>query len=86
MPGVLIDVVRLLYRRASGVILTGIDRVSLAYVEHYRDSARAVLSLGPLAAALAPADSRRLFEQLLEPVRSGEARTVVGVTCRRCVG
>jgi glycosyltransferase involved in cell wall biosynthesis len=67
VPGILIDVMRLFFRRDAGVIPTGIDRVSLEYIRHYGGKARAVLSLGPLAAALSPSDSARMFRWLLDP-------------------
>jgi len=58
---------RLFFRREAGVIPTGIDRVSLEYIRHYRNGARAVLSLGPLAGALSKSDSLRMFQGLLDP-------------------
>jgi glycosyltransferase involved in cell wall biosynthesis len=67
VPGILIDVMRLFFRREQGLIPTGIDRVSLEYIRHYKDRARAVLSWGAPAAALSRADSMRLFEALLDP-------------------
>jgi len=67
MPEILIDVMRLFFRRDEGMIPTGIDRVSLEYIRHYGGSARAVLSLGPLAGALSRRDSQRVFEWLLHP-------------------
>jgi glycosyltransferase involved in cell wall biosynthesis len=66
VPGILIDVARLLHQRNTGRILTGIDRVTVEYIRHYADRARAVLSLGLLAAAASRADSARLFGKLLE--------------------
>jgi glycosyltransferase involved in cell wall biosynthesis len=62
---VLIDVMRLVFRRSLGTIPTGIDRVGLEYIRHYAPRARAVLSLGPLAAPLSREDSTRLFGELL---------------------
>jgi len=47
-------------------MLAGIDRVTLEYVRHYAGRARAVLSLGLLAAAATRADSARLFGRLLD--------------------
>src|SRR5262245_35200623 len=44
MPGLLVDVTRLLYRRLRGRLPTGIDRVSLEYVRHFSGRGRAVLS------------------------------------------
>jgi glycosyltransferase involved in cell wall biosynthesis len=66
VPGILIDVTRLLYWRLSGQIPTGIERVGLEYIRHYADRARAVLSLGLPAAALSRADSTRFFRRLVE--------------------
>jgi len=66
MPCLLIDVTRLLYRRMTGRLPTGIDRVGLEYIRHF-SSARALLSWRGLSAALSRADSARLFELLLHP-------------------
>jgi glycosyltransferase involved in cell wall biosynthesis len=68
VAGILIDVARLFLRRTAGRLPTGVDRVGLEYIRHYGDRARAVLSLGPLAAALSRADSARLFRSLLDGV------------------
>jgi glycosyltransferase involved in cell wall biosynthesis len=62
---ILIDITRLFYRRSKGRLPTGIDRVSLEYIRHYRSHARAVLSLGPLSAVLSPKDSSIAFSALL---------------------
>jgi glycosyltransferase involved in cell wall biosynthesis len=66
VAGILIDVTRLFLRRTARRLPTGVDRVLAQYIRHYGSRARAVLSLGPLAAALSPADSQRLFRALLE--------------------
>ena len=66
MSRILIDITRPLYRRLGARFPTGIDRVGLEYVRHYGPGARAVLSLGPLAAALSPSDSERAFDALLQ--------------------
>jgi glycosyltransferase involved in cell wall biosynthesis len=63
LPRILIDVTRLLYRRVTGTLPTGIDRVSLAYIGHY-PGARAVLSLGPFSAILSEGDSREVLDRL----------------------
>jgi len=60
MPCLLIDVTRLLYRRMTGRLLTGIDRVGLEYIRHF-SAARALLSWRGLSAALSRADSALLF-------------------------
>lgn len=67
VPRILLDVTRLLYRRVTGSLPTGIDRVGLEYVRHYGSEARAVLSLGPFSALLSAADSRSAFDALLGP-------------------
>ncbi|MFM9901893.1 MAG: glycosyltransferase family 4 protein [Polaromonas sp.] len=42
MQEVLIDITRLIHRFMNKRLATGVDRVSLAYIRHYRDNARAV--------------------------------------------
>ena len=66
MPSLLIDVTRLLYRRMTGRLPTGIDRVGLEYIRHF-GTARALLSWRGLSATLSRADSARMFELLLRP-------------------
>lgn len=61
LPRILIDVTRLLYRRATRTLPTGIDRVGIAYVKRYGDGARAVLARGPFGLALPRGASRALF-------------------------
>jgi glycosyltransferase involved in cell wall biosynthesis len=63
---ILIDVTRLLYRRVTRTLPTGIDRVSQAYVRRYGEGQRAVLSLGPFSAVMSEADSRALFRAVLD--------------------
>ncbi|MGE0312555.1 MAG: glycosyltransferase family 4 protein [Lautropia sp.] len=65
MPDLVIDVSRLVGRRFKRRLPTGIDRVGLAYVRHYRQSARAALSIGSRSLVLPPRESDRLFEHLL---------------------
>ena len=57
----LLDVTRLLERLHNGLMPTGIDRVSLAYVQHYGVRARAVLSFRGHWTVLKQTDSERLF-------------------------
>lgn len=63
---VLIDVSRLIWRVWAGRLPTGIDRVCLAYVEHFGPRARAVVQRKGRFAVLTPADSQRLFALLAE--------------------
>jgi len=65
VPPVLIDISRLLDRKLLGRNPTGIDRVSLAYLHHYRANARAVLCRGSRAFSLSRQDSDRCFDLLL---------------------
>ncbi len=64
---ILLDTTRLFGRLLSQRLPTGVDRVSLAYVRHFADRARAVLSLGRFNAVLSPSDSVLAFDLLLEP-------------------
>ena len=74
MRTVALDVTRIVGRALKGRLPTGIDRVGLAYVEHFETPARALLRLGN-APVLATRDStRRLFAQLLE-TRSDAGRS-----------
>jgi glycosyltransferase involved in cell wall biosynthesis len=63
---ILIDITRLLYRRLKQKLPTGVDRVSLEYLRHYQETARAVLSFGPFCAVLSKIDSARAFDILLD--------------------
>ena len=87
MSPVLIDVSRLLYRRMTGQLATGIDRVSLAYVRHYAGRARAMLGWRGLSAALSRRDSEHVFTALLEPgpdVASLARRTIAKAFIAGC--
>jgi glycosyltransferase involved in cell wall biosynthesis len=70
---ILIDVSRLLDRKLLGRNPTGIDRVSLAYVHHYRSDAGAVLCLGSRTFTLSRQDSERCFALLLGERPGGTA-------------
>lgn len=64
MSGIIIDVTRLVTRRLRKRLPTGIDRVGLAYLEHYADQAQAALAFGNGAVVLSRAASERLFRLL----------------------
>lgn len=57
----LIDVTRLVWRCWSGRLPTGIDRVCLAYLDHYGDRAQAVIQRRGMQWVFSPAASDRLF-------------------------
>ncbi|KKJ07404.1 hypothetical protein XF14_09440 [Burkholderia gladioli] len=61
-------------RLAKGQLPTGVDRVGLAYVEHYHERARAVLSDFGISKIVSQRDSRRMFDMLLEPLALSSMR------------
>jgi glycosyltransferase involved in cell wall biosynthesis len=61
-----------MYRRVTGILPTGIDRVSLEYVRWYGASGRAVLSLGPFSVVLSERDSAAAFRAVSDG--AGHAR------------
>lgn len=65
----LLDVTRLIWRRWVGRLPTGIDRVCLAYLNHYRGQAQAVIQRRGFRRILSEAASDRLFDILGEPGR-----------------
>lgn len=67
MREILIDITRLLGRSIKGRLPTGVDRVGLAYVEHYGAAARAVVRLAGYSFVLPKRESDQLFEWLLAP-------------------
>jgi glycosyltransferase involved in cell wall biosynthesis len=71
---ILIDVSRLIWRLSRQRLPTGIDRVCLAYVAHYRQRARAVIHWNGVRRALAPAPSTALFDLLLSDTESFKSK------------
>jgi len=63
----LIDVTRLCGRLLAGRLATGVDRVSLEYVRHFRRRARALVRYGGKWVILGATDSARVFDALLDP-------------------
>lgn len=63
----LLDVSRLIWRRWRGRQPTGIDRVCLAYLDHFRESAQAVVQHRHARRILHPGASKTLFELLARP-------------------
>lgn len=63
----LLDVSRLIWRRWSGRLPTGIDRVCLAYVEHFGGNALAVVQQGGWRRILDARTSQALFARLRQP-------------------
>lgn len=61
-----LDVTRLVRRALKGRIPTGIDRVGLAYVDHFRDRAAAMVRLRDVPIVANEKSSQRLFSALLD--------------------
>lgn len=74
---ILIDVSRLIWRQWTRRLPTGIDRVCLAYLEHFRPRARAVVQFRGLRRVLGRTDSDRLFELLLNGSKNFRSRLAV---------
>lgn len=72
----LIDVSRLIWRAWSGRHVTGIDRVCLAYLRHYRVRAQAVIMTAQLRRIISPRASAALFDVILAD-RAGFRRRFV---------
>jgi len=76
---VLIDVTRLADRFLQNRLPTGVDRVSLQYLQHFIDRSYALVQFAGRWVELGRVDSRRVFEALLDGGSAG--RSVI----RRCV-
>jgi glycosyltransferase involved in cell wall biosynthesis len=76
---VLIDVTRLVGRLWKHRLPTGVDRVGIAYVEHYRAHARAAVRLAGRTFVLPKRESEQLFQWLLNP---GKRLDVVKIIAR----
>jgi glycosyltransferase involved in cell wall biosynthesis len=79
---VFLDVTRLVHRMRKGRIPTGVDRVCLAYVAHFRGRAQAVMIQNGVAAGLSAAASGVLFDWLLD-WESGKPRGSLAETLRQ---
>lgn len=66
---ILFDVSRLIWRKWTGRLPTGIDRVCLAYLAHFQSGARAVVQFRRFRRILDRKASGRLFELLLNGSR-----------------
>ncbi len=74
---ILIDVTRLVVRFRQGRLPTGVDRVGLAYVQHYAHRARAVIRWAGRSWVLPDAHSARLFAWLFSPDSKTEAVRII---------
>ncbi|KTC85456.1 glycosyltransferase family 4 protein [Legionella drozanskii] len=64
---VIIDVTRLVRRRVKSKMLTGIDRVAIAYIQHYQSSAYALVRWWGRSWILSHEKSKELFTWLAGP-------------------
>lgn len=82
---VILDVTRLVGRRLKGRQPTGVDRVGLAYVAHFRHRATALIRLRGRWLFLSPGDSQRIFELLLSDIAAMPAGAL-WMLVRRALG
>lgn len=73
------DVSRLIWRLWRGRLPTGIDRVCLAYLEHFADRSHAFLQWRDRRVVLSAADSDRLFALLRQGTGSLDRRRLVAL-------
>lgn len=73
----LLDVTRLIWRRSKGRLPTGIDRVCLAYLEHFGECAQAVIQHDRFRGILDPKASRQLFGLLAKPPTRFRAALII---------
>ena len=64
---IILDVTRVVRRRAKKQTLTGIDRVTMAYVQHYAPNAYALIRWCGRSWILTPQSSQPLFQWLITP-------------------
>lgn len=75
---ILLDVTRLIWRRWKGRLPTGIDRVALAYLEHFAPQAQAVVQHERFRRILDTKASQELFALLQAPGQSFKRSLVAG--------
>jgi glycosyltransferase involved in cell wall biosynthesis len=75
----LFDVTRLIWRRWKGRLPTGIDRVALAYLNHFGPLSQAVVQYDRFRRILAPNASQELFALLRTPGNSFKRALVSGI-------
>ena len=76
---VILDVTRLIDRLRHRRLPTGIDRVGLAYIEHFGPRSRALVRWGGRAHLLPASESRLLFRWLLKPGSRSALYLLLGV-------
>jgi glycosyltransferase involved in cell wall biosynthesis len=79
MADLLIDTTRLADRTLRGRLPTGVDRVDLAYVDHYATRARALVRFGGRWLVLGEGASRWVFDALRHPTPRSRRRLRLAV-------
>lgn len=74
---IILDVTRLTRRVLKKQMLTGIDRVSIAYVSHYQNIAKALIRYAGMNIVLSLKDSQKLFNWLLKPNLKFSLKTII---------
>ncbi len=77
MTRILIDITRLIHRFVNRRLPTGVDRVSLAYIRHYRHAARAVFRHNGGKFVFRRVESDALFEWVLSLGVTGSPRPTI---------
>jgi glycosyltransferase involved in cell wall biosynthesis len=67
---VLLDVSRIVWRKAKGLLPTGIDRTCISYINHFQNRGLAVIQDRKSVRVLSPSLSARILPKLLEPAPS----------------
>lgn len=74
---IIIDVTRVVRRLMKGRTLTGIDRVTMAYVHHYAPIAHALVRLSGRSWVLSRSQSNALFRWLITPGKTSMAMLII---------
>jgi glycosyltransferase involved in cell wall biosynthesis len=75
----LLDVTRLIWRRWRGRLPTGVDRVCLAYLEHFGERSQAVVQHERFRRILSPQASQDLFALFKAPSEAFRIRLLSGI-------
>jgi glycosyltransferase involved in cell wall biosynthesis len=73
----ILDVTRITRRRIKGQTLSGIDRVTMAYIQHYQHQAFALFRWGGRSFILALQQSQALFAWLQDPSTTAKLRFIL---------
>ncbi len=77
MMNLILDVTRITRRRIKKQTLTGIDRVTMAYIEHYEQQAHALFRWSGRCFLLPLSQSRALFSWIKQPTTTSRVRRIL---------